>query len=334
MFEILAVRFPYPAPQEGFWGRPTSTLNWCEEDYVISHYAAEIMNTLTNVLFIALGVRGVRNCLKYKHDRIFLIAYMGYLLVGCGSFAFHATLTYPMQLVDELSMIYTTCILCYAIFTHSKSRLFAILLGIGLAVLSISITAYYHYVKDPLFHQCAFTILFITTVFRSLYTMESVLRPLLSEKYADKAGGISPSNTEARGFPVRGDHVIIREMRWIVVMGFVTSVAGIAAWNLDNLCCSDLLRWRHQVGLPWGIILEGHGWWHVLTALGVNYFITWGIWLRHCLNDLQEHYILNWPHKLLSLPDVVPSVEHPRYSRLQCTMNDGFGNAGLEKKDL
>lgn len=89
--------------------------------------------------------------------------------------------------------------------------------------------------------------------------MESVLRPLLSEKYADKAGGISPSNTEARGFPVRGDHVIIREMRWIVVMGFVTSVAGIAAWNLDNLCCSDLLRWRHQVGLPWGIILEGHG---------------------------------------------------------------------------
>lgn len=46
----------------------------------------------------------------------------------------------PMQLVDELSMIYTTSILCYAIFTHDRSRLFSILLGIGLVVLSISIT--------------------------------------------------------------------------------------------------------------------------------------------------------------------------------------------------
>ncbi|KAI1027766.1 hypothetical protein LB503_011851 [Fusarium chuoi] len=45
-----------------------------------------------------------------------------------------------MQLVDELSMIYKTSILCYAIFTHGRSRLFSISLGIGLVTLSISIT--------------------------------------------------------------------------------------------------------------------------------------------------------------------------------------------------
>lgn len=45
-----------------------------------------------------------------------------------------------MQLVDELSMIYTTSILCYAIFTHDRSQLFSIFLAIGLVALSISIT--------------------------------------------------------------------------------------------------------------------------------------------------------------------------------------------------
>ncbi|KAF5601772.1 YPC1-alkaline ceramidase [Fusarium pseudocircinatum] len=252
MFDKLSLRTPYPPPQEGFWGQPTSTLNWCEEDYVISHYAAEITNTLTNALFIALGVRGVRNCLKYQHDTIFVIAYLGYLLVGCGSFAFHATLSYPMQLVDELSMIYTTSILCYAIFTHDRSRLFSIFLGIGLVMLSISITTYYHYIQDPSFHQTAFTILFLSTVFRSLYTMEAILRPTLSIKYKHSSPG-------------RKDQAIMREMRWIVAMGFITCAAGIAAWNFDNLRCSDLVRWRHQVGLPWGIFLEGHGWWYVIA---------------------------------------------------------------------
>ncbi|KAF5981975.1 hypothetical protein FBULB1_4477 [Fusarium bulbicola] len=231
MFGNLSPRIPYPPPQEGFWGQPTSTLNWCEEDYVISHYTAEITNTLTNALFIALGVRGVRNCLKYQHD----------------------------TLVDELSMIYTTSILCYAIFTHDRSRLFSIFLGIGLVLLSISITAYYHYIQDPTFHQNAFSILFLATVFRSLYTMEAILRPTLREKYANKPPTTSLSSKEVRCSPVHRDQVIIREMRWIIAMGFITCAAGIAAWTFDNTRCSDLVRWRHQIGLPWGIFLEGHG---------------------------------------------------------------------------
>lgn len=45
-----------------------------------------------------------------------------------------------MQLVDELSMIYTTCIMCYATFAFDKSRLFSQLLALGLLGLSIFIT--------------------------------------------------------------------------------------------------------------------------------------------------------------------------------------------------
>lgn len=84
--------FPYPPSKEGYWEPISSTINWCEEDYYATQYSAEIVNTLTNLLFIALGVKGIRNCLKYDHDNVFLVAFIGYVAVGSGSFLFHSTL--------------------------------------------------------------------------------------------------------------------------------------------------------------------------------------------------------------------------------------------------
>lgn len=73
-----------------------------------------------------------------------------------------------------------------------------------------------------------------------------------------------------------------------------------------------------------------------MTGLGVNYFITWGIWLRHCLNGLHDQYILHWPHKLLSLPSVVPSLRHRKDQNLQYlyATNDALPDFRLEKKEL
>ena len=39
-----------------------------------------------------LAAKGIRNCVKNGHDTVFLVAFIGYLLVGSGSFLFHATL--------------------------------------------------------------------------------------------------------------------------------------------------------------------------------------------------------------------------------------------------
>ncbi len=64
-----------------------------------------------------------------------------------------------MQLVDELSMIYTTCLMAYATFSYSRSRLFSLLLALFLISLAIFITLYYHYLQDPAFHQNAYAIL-------------------------------------------------------------------------------------------------------------------------------------------------------------------------------
>ncbi|KAK4087719.1 hypothetical protein Purlil1_8050 [Purpureocillium lilacinum] len=181
---LRGLRAPYPDHGSGFWGKQTSTLNFCEEDYALSFYCAELCNTVTNGLFLWLGVSGIRNCIQESHANIFLLAYLGYIVVGLGSILFHATLKYPMQLVDELSMIYTTCLMMYASFSYSRSRAFSTLLGVSLLSLAGSITAYYHITKDPVFHQVVYAALTATVVFRSIWVMERQVRPVLQGRDA------------------------------------------------------------------------------------------------------------------------------------------------------
>ena len=62
------------------------------KNYVVTYYVAEVVNSFTNILFMYLAAKGIHNCLKNGHDTVFLVAFVGYLLVGSGSFLFHATL--------------------------------------------------------------------------------------------------------------------------------------------------------------------------------------------------------------------------------------------------
>ncbi len=55
-------------------------------------YSAEIVNALTNLLFMWLGIKGIISCRRNGHDQIFTVAFLGYMIVGMGSFLFHSTL--------------------------------------------------------------------------------------------------------------------------------------------------------------------------------------------------------------------------------------------------
>ena len=45
-----------------------------------------------------------------------------------------------------------------------------------------------------------------------------------------------------------------------------------------------------------------------MTGLGAFYYITWGIWLRHCLNGRQEEYTLKWS-STFSLPEIICTAD-------------------------
>lgn len=302
--------WPYPPPdQTGFWEPVTSTLQWCEEDYYATYYSAEIMNTLTNLMFWYCAIQGVKSCRQNGHDKVFEVAYLGYLAVGFGSFMFHTSLKYPWQLVDELNMIYTTCLMGYASLSHRRSTRFCVILAIACVVFCAGVTAYYHYLQDPLFHQNVYAAMTIWLVLRSAYKMELALRPkwrhsLESDRVAREKKGMPVPTKEENARRNRRDLNILRNMWILVAWGVFIFLSGFALWGIDNKYCSTLRSWRRSVGLPWGIVLEGHGWWHLFTGYGAYCYIVWGIHLRHILNGAQDEYEMIWPH-FWSLPEIV-----------------------------
>lgn len=101
--------FPYPSAGNGIWTPATATLNWCEEvsleshffdtreaklnqDYYATVYSAELINSLTNALFVYLAIKGIRNCRQNNHDLVCQIAFFNMLFIGIGSTLFHTTL--------------------------------------------------------------------------------------------------------------------------------------------------------------------------------------------------------------------------------------------------
>ncbi|KAI1336397.1 alkaline dihydroceramidase [Xylariaceae sp. FL0016] len=303
----MAFSFPYRHnPPQGFWGEKTSTLNFCEEDYVMSHYCAEVCNTLTNILFICLGIKGIRDCIKYSHPPVFIVAFIGYMIVGCGSTFFHATLKYPMQLVDELAMIYTTCIMCQSTFAHARSTRFSVCLGFGLVGLAWFITARYYVTKDPNFHQAAYAILTVIVVFSNMWIMEKEVRPALETRDAKRG----------RQSTVPKANEILTQTWIMVATGLSAFLGGYLLWNLDNIYCSTIREWRHQMQLPWAVVLEGHAWWHLMTGVGAYFYIVWRIWIQRCLDGDEDKFRLYWPY-FLAMPQVIPVEDMPGGSKKQ-----------------
>ena len=80
-----------------YWGGTPSTLDWCEENYVLSPYIAEFWNTLTNIPMVIFMLYGAASCVKLQLEKRFYYSYFALGLVGFGSWCFHATLRYDMQ---------------------------------------------------------------------------------------------------------------------------------------------------------------------------------------------------------------------------------------------
>jgi dihydroceramidase len=107
----------------GYWGPVTSTVDWCEANYEHSHYVAEFFNTTSSVAIVLAGVAGLvmhRRAL----ERRFSLAFLLVALVGIGSIAFHATLRFSFQMLDELPMLYAVLVMTYILVeNHATPRL-------------------------------------------------------------------------------------------------------------------------------------------------------------------------------------------------------------------
>lgn len=133
---------------------------------------------------------------------------------------------------------------------HGKSAYLATLYGIFLSLVAGSITVIYHHLQNPTFHQNAYGLLTAVLLFRSWYLMETRLRKI--------------------------DPACVNVMWWLCGWGLAVFLVGFGLWNVDNAYCGALRTWRRGVGLPWGIVSEGHGWWHLFSGVGAYYYIIYG----------------------------------------------------------
>jgi dihydroceramidase len=163
----------------------------------------------------------------------------------------------------------------YATFAHGKSIQYAIVLAGFLVSLAAFITGYYHYLQDPSFHQNMYALLTTIVVLRSMYVMEVNIRPswkakerIMKQGYHANGSMTNTLSVEEEAEQLRKDArdvKILKTMWTMVAYGLSVFLGGFIIWTLDNQLCSSLRNWRREIGLPWGILLEGHGWWSVDT---------------------------------------------------------------------
>lgn len=268
-----------PVPEaQYYWGKVTSTINWCEEDYVVTRFIAEFCNTTTNSVFVLLATIAIINSLRYGYEKRILVIGAGYLLVGIGSWLFHMTLKYEFQLLDELPMIYTTLLMFWAIFDYQLSvrqRAILTLFTIGVGV---GVTWYYLVNQNPVFHEVAFGLITVAGLIRSW----------------------SLAHTKVTDPTAKAD------LKYSAILGATTFLSGFALWGVDQVQCSNITVTKHWMGLPWGFVFELHGWWHILTGIGTAMFITFLTQLRLHLTDRQDEfemrYYYAWPYLVRSHP--------------------------------
>ena len=95
-----------------------------------------------------------------------------------------------------------------------------------------------------------------------MYIMEMNIRPHFRKRQQEheKVQKSRSSSEEEKREEQRQDdrdRWILKKMWLMIAFGLSIFLGGYALWNLDNIYCAKLRRWRHTIGLPWGIVLEG-----------------------------------------------------------------------------
>lgn len=222
------------APTTGFWGTPTASVDWCEANYRYLPYVCELFNTVSSFAIVLAGGLGAwlhRGVL----ERRFLLAFLALLTVGVGSVAFHATLRFELQMLDELPMLWLALVMVYTLIENQPTRRFGHWFPALLVVHGISISLLAAFTRGRV-EFWAFQLSFGSAEFYGLYRVWRIHK-----------------RSQNRN--------VHRLFRW----GMGLYLVAIALWSVDTHVCSFV-----SVTLPaWGLFNpQLHAVWHVLVSLG------------------------------------------------------------------
>ncbi|KAJ5999976.1 alkaline ceramidase family protein [Penicillium waksmanii] len=237
-----------------FWGPPTSHANFCEADYAVSRYIAEFINSLTNLIYVIYGIyglhqlRGKANKSKSGYsDYLRALPYWGLIAVGICSFSFHLSLKYYTQMMDDLSMLFTTTPVLHRVLTANSTRRDSTIIATVLSSLLLLLVTFHVMTDELVVHSVSFV---GSVAIIGAQTVRLV-----------KSRTIEGSDTR-------------RQIWGMVRFGAAIFILGFWVWLIDQWACGFLTAAREAIGLPWAFFLELHGWWHIFTGIGAYIFIA------------------------------------------------------------
>jgi len=257
----------------------TSTMDWCEENYVVLGYVAEFWNTITNVFFIGLALYGLYKIKPLRLEARYYLAYLAFAGIGLGSWMFHMTLSYEFQLLDELPMVYLTLIMLYTIFESAPTKRYGNALPLGLSAWGVFVTIVYHQLHNPLFFLSVFTLQ--TTLAVTLGIFQFTSHP--------------PSAYKAQ---------VIKTVSYGLCFYLIAS----AFWLVDNEFCHSLrsLRSHASIASP---ALQFHAWWHMLSSMGCYCFTVCTVLWRMKVLGRDDEVMIDWK------AGVLPVIESTKIMR-------------------
>lgn len=177
------------------------------------------------------------------------------LVLGITSFLFHASLRQNLQFADDLSMILLVWSYLQETMTARQTPSAKIRITIAIAAAILGFSGFYVWSGQIIYHVIAFLSFLALVGVRIRYLLH----------WAEP--GFSAAKRQEWNRRV-----------WRAV--FISSF-GYLLWNIDLEFCAELRDMREKIGLPWAWLLELHGWWHILTAVGASKFMDVLREMRH-----------------------------------------------------
>jgi dihydroceramidase len=241
----------------GWWGPADANHQFCEPHYAVSDYIAEWNNTWSSLLYTFTAIYLWRHIAFKTNDVLVktIIVWLG--LIGLGSFGFHGTMLYPMQLCDEIPMVgLIATAICAKIsrpglhpyFSTARKRqagmITATLASCGLVFVYVVLGDYEIFIHG----------------FTALALVDTVLSATLNSA--------TNSNYQA--------------MLWCRNAAVIFILVGRVVWETENRAC-------HVLPQVWPL----HVAWHVLSCLTSYYGILFD-WLVRLEGEEQANADLSW----------------------------------------
>lgn len=213
------------------------------------------------LLLLLLG-RYAGHSLRYEA----LASLGGLLLIGLGSAAFHGTLLWHYQLLDELPMLYASCIFIRSLVHSPAKKHHGMLLTAVLVVYAVVVTVIYVRSRDFAFFVTAYGVQVAVIASGSFY---HCIRAPTAEQRTQ----------------------LFRLM--LISLGFYFN--GLVLWNVDNAYCPKIRSLRASLPVALQPLLQFHAAWHVFSAYGTYVSVVLMAYARGAADGLEPVLVAHTP---------------------------------------